>query len=224
MCEEGLRKRGITDQDISLYLGVVERRARQGKSGARWLMGSLTAMRDQGTPGERLNALTAATIARQRAGASVVDWEHARLEEAGGWKYNYFKVEQFMATDLYTVREDEPVDLVANLMEWEKIRYIPVEDADHHLVGLVGYRAILRVLAHGTHSPEGGPLSVAEIMRKDLITVEPDTPTLDAIVLMRTRGIGCLPVVHEGRLVGIVTESDFMGIAGELLEQKLREE
>jgi CBS domain-containing protein len=65
---------------------------------------------------------------------------------------------------------------------------------------------------------------VAEIMRKDLITVEPDTPTLDAIVLMRTRGIGCLPVVHEGRLVGIVTESDFMGIAGELLEQKLREE
>jgi len=58
-------------------------------------------------------------------------------------------------------------------------------------------------------------------MRRDPVTVGPDMPTLRAIASMRSFGIGCLPVVRQGRLVGIVTESDFMDIARELLEEKL---
>jgi len=66
-------------------------------------------------------------------------------------------------------------------------------------------------------------VSAADIMKKanELITVGPDTPTLEAISTMRRHQIGCLPVVTGGRLVGIVTEHDFMDIAAELLEQKL---
>jgi CBS domain-containing protein len=60
-------------------------------------------------------------------------------------------------------------------------------------------------------------------MKKDLITVAPETPTQTAILLMKERGIGSLPVVKDGRLIGIVTERDFMDIASELLEEKLRE-
>jgi CBS domain-containing protein len=223
-CEEALERRGIDGEDVRRYLEVIERRVRRGKSGSRWLMHSLATMKDQGTLGERLNALTAATIARQKAGQSVAEWEPARLEEAGGWQHNYCTVEQFMTTDLYTVREDEPIDLAANLMEWERIRHIPVEDHEHRLVGLMSYRHVLRVLAHDRHAADGTSLAVAEVMKRDLITVTPDTPTLEAIALLRKHRIGCLPVVHDGRLVGIVTEDDFMDIARELLEQKLREQ
>ena len=52
-----------------------------------------------------------------------------------------------MTTDLFTVHADDPVEMVANLMNWERIRHVPVEDHEHRLVGLVTYRAVLRFLA-----------------------------------------------------------------------------
>jgi CBS domain-containing protein len=56
-------------------------------------------------------------------------------------------------------------------------------------------------------------------MQKDLVTVMPDTPTLDAIALMRRHRIGCLPVVQDGHIIAIVTEEDFVGIAGKVLTE-----
>lgn len=223
MAEEGLNKRGIRESDIKRYLSVIEQRVRTAKTGSRWLLSSLAGMKNEGTMGERLNALTAGTVARQKGGAPVHEWEPAKLSEAGGWKHNYFKVEQYMSTDIFSVREDESVDLVANLMEWEKIRYVPVEDSEHRLLGLISHRAVLRLLARGRMEKRTSLVSAADIMKKanELITVGPDTPTLEAISIMRRHQIGCLPVVTGGRLVGIVTEHDFMDIAAELLEQKL---
>ncbi len=60
-------------------------------------------------------------------------------------------------------------------------------------------------------------------MVRDLVTVGPKTSTLDAIDTMRRHRISCLPVVQDERLIGIVTERDFMRIAGQLLEEMLRE-
>jgi CBS domain-containing protein len=53
--------------------------------------------------------------------------------------------------------------------------------------------------------------------------VGPETSTLAAIDVMRKHRISCLPVVKDERLIGIVTEHDFMRIAGTLLEEMLRE-
>ena len=223
LAEAGLFRRGIRREDIQRYLGVIEKRVRTGMTGSKWIMKSLESLRDTGTVGERLNAITAAIVSRQQEGLPVADWDPVRLHEAGGWKHNYFKVEQYMTTDIFSVREDESVDLVANLMEWEKIRYIPVEDADQKLVGLISYRSVLRLLARGKYGQHTHAVSASEIMKRELITVQPETPTLEAIRLMRRNKIGCLPVVHDARLVGIVTEHDFMDIAAELLEQKLDE-
>jgi CBS domain-containing protein len=133
------------------------------------------------------------------------------------------KVEQFMSTDLFTVQEDEPIDLVASLMDWEKIRHVPVEDHEHRLVGLVSYRSLIHLLAQGEFWKRGAPIPVSDVMKRDLITVTPETPTQDAIALMKERRIGSLPVVKDGRLIGIVTERDFMDIASELLEEKLKD-
>jgi CBS domain-containing protein/gamma-glutamyl:cysteine ligase YbdK (ATP-grasp superfamily) len=223
LAAEGLDLVGVLPADRDRYLSVIDRRVRSGRTGSRWMLFSLAAMKDHGTQGERLNALTMATIARQSSGAPVADWEPARLDEGGGWKNNYLKVEQYMTTDLYTVHPDEPVDLVAKLMEWQRIRHVPVEDHEHRLIGLVSYRSLLRLLADPALASRAHAIAVAEVMKTDPVTVPPTMTTLRAIEVMREFGVGCLPVVADGRLVGLVTGDDFMGIAGQLLEERLRD-
>jgi CBS domain-containing protein len=218
MADEGLSLRDIRAEDRTRYLGVVETRVKNGQTGSRWFLNSLAAMKDQGTSSERFTALTAATVQRQTTGKPVHEWELAKLAESGEWLHNYTRVEQIMDTDIYTVHPDESVELVANVMEWEHIRYVPVEDMDHKLVGLVSQRSLLRRMAH---AQVGLDTSVADVMRTNLHTISPETTTLEAIQSMRQHRVGCLPVVHDGRLIGVVTERDFMDIAFELLEEKL---
>jgi CBS domain-containing protein len=176
-------------------------------------------MGTKGTRSGRLAALTAAAFHRQQEGIPVSRWEPAELSEAGGATQNYLRVEQYMHTHLMTVHEDESVDLVAFVMDRERIRHVPVEDADHRLVGVVSYRSILRYVGGRNELKEAGATSVKEIMGRDPVTVTPQTSTLEAIRLMRDGGIACLPVLEEGKLVGIVTDRDFMPIAYELLEE-----
>ncbi len=129
-----------------------------------------------------------------------------------------------MITDLYTVNEDELIELVAFVMDKYEIRHVLVEDTSHRLTGLVSYRALLRILAKGSgHLPELN-MPVKDIMTRDLVTVTPETSTLEAIGIMRRQRLPILPVVKDDRLVGVVAESDFMPIASQLLEEKLREE
>ncbi|MEE8583237.1 MAG: CBS domain-containing protein, partial [Acidobacteriota bacterium] len=152
------------------------------------------------------------------------EWEPAQLKEAGGWKPNYMRVEQFMTTDLYTVSKEDTIDLVANMMNWERIRHILVEDNQHRLVGLISYRSLLKYFGEHLALSQKDTIPVTRIMKDKPITVPPDTTTVEAMAVMKKHQIGCLPVVKDGRLVGVVTERDFMEIARDLLEQKLREE
>ncbi|CAN0512987.1 unnamed protein product, partial [Laminaria digitata] len=134
----------------------------------------------------------------------------------------YGRVGQYVRSDLFTVQEDELIDLAASIMDWEKVRHIPVEDEGHNLVGLVSYRSILRVISDPKLRMKGS-VSVSEIMHRDPVTATPETTTLDAIGMMRDHGASCLPVVRDRKLVGLVTEHDFMRIAGQLLEAQLRD-
>jgi CBS domain-containing protein len=218
---EALVRRGIDAGDIERYLGIVERRVAAHVTGASWAIQSLSAMRGKAPLGEQLNALTAAMLARQREGSPVAEWEPAQLAESGGWKHNFIRVEQYMSTDLFTVSEQESLDLVACLMEWEHIRHVPVEDHRHRLVGLISYRCLLRRMARGDFGDQGKQVAASEVMLRDPVTISPEASTLEAIDLMRRHRIGCLPVVKDERLVGVVTERDFMNVAAEMLAEQI---
>ncbi len=218
----GLRASGIRTQDVDRYLNIIEQRVEKRQTGASWILNSFAKLRGQGAKTEQLTALTAAMIQRQQEGKPVHEWPLAEPDEPSEKdRIKFQRVEQYMTTDLFTVCEDEIVDLVANLMDWHRIRHVPVEDDQHRLVGLVSYRALLRLLGRD-EVRQGAPIPVSAIMQKDPITVTPETPTLDAIQTMRTRHISCLPVVKDDRLVGIVTERDFVHIAAELLISALK--
>jgi CBS domain-containing protein len=230
LAEAGLTRAGVDPGDVSRYLGILDQRVRTLRTGSRWMLQSLAGMKERGSPGERFTALVAATIARQKTDRVGSEWERARLDEATSNQTSYYKVSQYMVTDLFTVQPDDPIELVADLMSWERIRHVPVEDGRGRLVGLVTYRAVMRHLAERAKGAgivaarEASSTPVSEIMRKELVTVTPDTTTLDAIALMRKHRIGCLPVVQDGHIVAVITEEDFMGIASQLLSKELSPE
>ncbi len=218
LAQAGLHRQGINPEHISKYLGVVENRVRTARTGARWQLSSWNSLRDRATLSERATALVAATVQRQLTGRPVAEWERARLDEAKVTPKKYQRVEHYMTSDLFTVHADDAVEMVANLMIWERIRHVPVEDHDHKLVGVLTHRAVLRFIMNGG-SPRRTPVS--EIMKKDVSTVTPETPTIEALRMMRRLGVGCLPVLQNERLVGIITEEDFMEIASKMLENQL---
>jgi len=223
LARRGLQVRGIDAADIERYLDTVEARVDSRRTGAQWYLSSLAGMGEKGTLEERMAALVAATVERQRHSRPVHEWDRAELSEAGSWKPSYLRVEQYMSTDLLTVNEEEAIDLVANLMDWHRIHHVPVEDNEHRLVGLMSHRPLLRFLASDEARQADGPIPVSSVMVTDLVTAGPETTTLEAIELMRERRISCLPIVKDGRLIGIITERDFMRIAGTLLEEMLRD-
>jgi CBS domain-containing protein len=222
LAREGLKDR-IDSEDIDRYLGVIEKRIASGHTGSTWALKSLMGMKDKGMRGERLTALAAATLARQNEGTPVHEWELARIEDGGGWNPNFLRVEQFMTTHLFTVHEDELLEMVTFLMHRKQIRHVPVEDDQHGLVGLVSYRSILKMVSQ-MDGVDRMANPVSEIMERNPLTVSPETSTQEAIELMRTHRVSCLPVCKDERLVGLVSETDFMPIAYQLLQDKMNEE
>lgn len=220
IAREGLRAAGVLSADIDRYLDVIEQRVKTGRTGSQWALSSFAEMRTEATKDEALIALTAASIARQIEGKPVHEWTQAKASEGSMSKKTHRRVEEVMTTDLFTVHEDESVDLVATLMDWKRIRHIPVENEQGALVGLVSCFEVLRHLARSISEETNQPVPVGTIMLRTPLMVPPETSTLDAIMLMRREKVDCLPVVKDGRLVGILTERDFIDVAARLLDQK----
>jgi len=223
MAREGLATAGIRPEDVDRYLGITEARVESGRTGARWLLDAYDTLKMCTRRGSPVAALTEAMCRRQETGRPVHEWDLPKVDTLDCWEHSYQYVGQYMTTDVFTVHQDEVIDLVASLMDWEHIRHVPVEDDEDRLVGLISYRQLLRFLAHDLPHGQGNPVAAGQIMQRDPVTVTPETPTLEAIEVMRRRRVPCLPVVDDGRLVGIVTERDFLGIAGHLFEERIRE-
>jgi CBS domain-containing protein len=149
----------------------------------------------------------------------IHEWELAGIPRQPDWIDNYMTVEQFMSTDLFTVRPEDAVDLAASLMRWKHIRHVPVEDDSGRLIGIVSHRDLLELIAVGTDTSKRMP--VRQIMHTDLVTVEPGTSALVALELLRERNIGCLPVVRGDKLVGLITTHDYLTVSAKLFEEKL---
>ena len=222
VAREGLQAKQIDAADIDRYLGVIEERVRTKRTGAQWQLESLSALKLHGARGGKLAAIVSATVANQAIGRPVHEWPLAEIGAAGSWEKHYERVEQFMTTDLFTVGPDEAIELVAHLMQWKRIRHVPVEDNEHRLVGMVSQRSLVRLIAERFHEIGAGPIAAREVMTPDPVTASPETEIAEAIALMRTHRVGCLPVVKDGHLVGIITEFDFLGIAAHLLDRELR--
>ena len=219
MAKSGLDRAGIAEEDTARYLGILEKRARTLQTGSSWTLSSLAGMDGKGTPGSRATAVTAGMYARQQTDKPVAEWDLAQIDERDSASTDYQKVSQLMLTDIYTVRPDDPIALVAELMAWERARYVPVEDDKGRLVGLTTMRHVMRYLTKSTGVDQSLQMApVSELMITKLVTVTPDTPTREAAALMRKHRIGALPVVQGDHIVAMLTEEEFVGFASKMLD------
>jgi CBS domain-containing membrane protein len=113
-------------------------------------------------------------------------------------------------------------------LERGRIRHLPVIDGDERLVGLLTHRQVLEAWVSHGHPDREDPAVVARdvpvemIMEKNVLTVKPETRAARAAALLEKHKFGCLPVVERGRLIGIVTEADFVRCARRFLEREAK--
>lgn len=125
-------------------------------------------------------------------------------------------VREIMMGSPVTLKPEDTLDLANDVISLGRIRHIPVL-ADGRLVGLLSERDLIGAAANqifGLKQKSKSALLktvlIKDIMKKKVVTVTPDTPIKDAAHLMATKKIGCVPVVTEGALVGLLTTTDIL--------------
>ena len=132
-------------------------------------------------------------------------------------------LDMIMSTDLKTISPGESLAAARTLMHDNRIHHLPVVDDDEKLVGLLTLTnllaatdSILRDTGSRMHAAE---ISVQDIMVTEVATVDEHASLRKAALFLEIHRIGCLPVVTDGDLRGIITDTDFVGVAINLLEQ-----
>ena len=219
IAKDGLRSCKVHSRDIDKYLGTIKDRVRKKTNGAIWMLDSYAhLLKQKVSKDETLTTLTYSIIKNQKKDMPIHKWKKADLIDLGDYQPLELKVSEFMETDLYTVEKSDIIELVGELMDWRSIRYVPVEDAEGNLEGLVTSRLITRQLLKQVESSNKST-TVAEVMITKPYTTSPDASIMEAMKLMRKHSIGGLPVVKKKELVGMITETDFLDITSRLLER-----
>jgi CBS domain-containing protein len=116
-------------------------------------------------------------------------------------------IKQLLKGTPITVRQDDNLALALQVMVWGDIRHLPVMGGDA-LVGVLSERDVLR--RYSDVGREAGALDKVGAVMNPPVTIGPDDDAAAAVKLVTERGIGCLPVVERGRLIGLVTRRDLL--------------
>jgi CBS domain-containing membrane protein len=126
------------------------------------------------------------------------------------------KVKEIMVKEVATLDVNDELSLANDIMRLGRIRHLPVVDGTK-LVGIISERDLFRsslaqALGYGTKASRDlmKNLRIKDVMVPTVITVFPEMELCDAVQIMVEKKIGCLPVVEEDRLVGLITETDIM--------------
>ena len=133
---------------------------------------------------------------------------------------NNLSVRDLMTQDVLSVERNQKLSTVDDIMRLGRVRHVLVVSETGDLEGVVSQRdlfhgGLLKALGYGTRAKDHAldTLLVKEAMNTEPVTIAPDASLQSAARLMAERKIGCLPVLEAGRVVGILTEGDFVLLA-----------
>ena len=125
-------------------------------------------------------------------------------------------VREIMMGSPVTLKPEDSLDLANDVISLGRIRHIPVVDAGR-LVGIVTERDLIGAAAtqifglkQKSKSALLKSIKIKEVMKKRVVTTAPNTPIKEVAHLMADKKIGCLPVVSDGMVVGLVTTTDIL--------------
>jgi CBS domain-containing protein len=135
---------------------------------------------------------------------------------------NVLRVKEVMNRDVQVVKRNDQLSVADTLMKQARIRHLPVLDEDGLVCAVVSQRdlfrgALLRALGYGSRAEETmlRQVPIKEAMSSEIHTIAPEATVADAARIMIEHKIGCLPVVDGEKLVGIVTETDFVKLVAD---------
>ncbi|GAA3926719.1 CBS domain-containing protein [Litoribacillus peritrichatus] len=135
-------------------------------------------------------------------------------------------IKNYMSSECLTLKPNSTLAQARELMETRRVRQLPVVDAENRLVGILSkrdiYAASVSVLSKNYEREKKlieSHISVEEIMTRDVRTVSPNDDLASAALTLQEMRVGALPVVEDGKLIGIISNTDFLGIAVMLLEK-----
>ncbi len=134
-------------------------------------------------------------------------------------------VAQIMTREVVTAGEEMKLSHAAQLMREKGHGYLPVVDNDGRLTGLFSHRHLanaepsaITTLSVGEVNYLTSKVTIGELMERAPATCTPETLVEAAGSLIRENKVGCLPVIEDGKVVGVVSESDildfFLNITG----------
>ena len=202
IAREGLKKNQIDEEDSHRLLDIIEERAK-GTTGAQWNVRNYRKLCTQFKQDDALLALTKSIHDNQTANIPVHQWP--MLSSKPEMHESAHQVGHIMSTQLYTINENDLAELATTVMHWNHIHHVPVENNSGDLCGLLTWTHMKRFAEKKGHKEK---MVVKDIMATKLYTANPDTEIQDAIKLMKKHEVGCLLVVKENHLVGIITIAD----------------
>jgi CBS domain-containing protein len=126
------------------------------------------------------------------------------------------KVKDIMTSDVATLDRNDELSLADDIMKLGRIRHLPVVD-EGRLVGIISQRDLFKAslasaMGYGEKAKREfiKAVVVKEVMVQDVITISPEADIEEAGRLMLEKKIGCLPVIEDGDLVGLLTETDIL--------------
>ena len=133
-----------------------------------------------------------------------------------------FSIDAIMSTNLVTIAPSASLAEARSLMHDNRIHHIPVVEGDQ-LVGLVTLTNVLAAtdsfLRDDNSRIHANEIGISDAMVTDVATVDINASLRHAALFLERHKIGCLPVLDDDKLVGIITDTDFVGVAINLLEQ-----
>jgi len=134
-----------------------------------------------------------------------------------------FTIEAIMTTDLITIAPSASLAEARALMQDNRIHHLPVVTEDSTLVGLLTLTDVLSATDSRLRDTDSriraADICIREVMVNDVITVDARASLRQAALFIEKHKIGCLPVISNGKLRGIITDTDFVAVAINLLEQ-----
>ena len=133
------------------------------------------------------------------------------------------KIEDMMTRNPHTLLRSHTLADAKHTMEALDIRHVPIVDAHKKLLGIVTHRDILAAQESSLQKiPSDQSYTfntpLYEVMNTEIMSVDPQAGLKESAIYMQKHKVGCLPVVDKGQLVGIITVTDFIGVAVTLLE------
>ncbi len=134
-----------------------------------------------------------------------------------------FSIDAVMSTELKTLPPSASLADARELMQENRIHHLPVVEEGNKLVGLLTLTDVLRAsdssLRDDGDRIRARDIGIADVMVTDVATVSRDASLRQAALFLEKYRIGCLPILDGESLVGIITDSDFVAVAINLLEQ-----